>query len=74
MRPYELNGGRPRKLTDKNIDYIKANIGTPIRKLARQLGVNHGTIYRTLKHDKATKTNRRPHTGSKEVKEPEAGG
>lgn len=62
MKPYNLNGGRPRKLTDTQVDYIKNNIGQSFRKLANELGVSHTTIYKTLKDDKTTKTTRRPHS------------
>lgn len=65
MRPDNLNGGRPPKLTDNQIEYIKSNLGQPIRKLALELSVHYVTIYRTLKNDKARQTkrclnNRRP--------------
>lgn len=68
MKPYNLNGGRPRKLTDNQVDYIKSNLGRSFRKLAKELGVNYTTIYKTLKDDKATKTHRRPHqTGCRQT-------
>ena len=54
MRPDNLNGGRPPKLTDNQIEYIKSNLGQPIRKLALELSVHYVTIYRTLKYDKTS--------------------
>lgn len=62
MKPYNINGGRPRKLTDTQVDYIKSNLGKSFRKLAKELGVNYTTIYKTLKDDKARQTNSRPHS------------
>lgn len=61
IKPYNLNGGRPRKLTDTQVDYIKSNLGQSFRKLATELGVNYTTIYKTLKDDKTRQTNSRPH-------------
>lgn len=61
MRPYNLNGGRPRKLTDNEVAYIKCNLGKPIRKLAVELSVHYVTIYRTLANEQNRKTYRRPH-------------
>ena len=48
MRPYNLNGGRPSKLTDEQRRYIRANLKKPLRLLAAELGVTHVTVYRSL--------------------------
>lgn len=61
MRPDNLNGGRPHKLTDNQVEYIKLNLGQPIRKLASELSVHYVTIYRTLANDQNRQTYRRPH-------------
>lgn len=61
MRPDNLNGGRPRKLTDSEVEYIKCNLDQPIRKLAVELSVHYVTIYRTLANDRSNQTYRRPH-------------
>ena len=49
MRPYNLNGGRPSKLTDEQRQYIRSNLKKPLRTLASELGVSHSTIYNNLK-------------------------
>lgn len=49
MRPYNLNGGRPSKLTDEQRQYIRSNLKKPLRTLAKELGVNHVTVYNNIK-------------------------
>lgn len=49
MRPYNLNGGRPSKLTDEQKLYIKQNMKKPLRLLADELGVSHVTVYYSFK-------------------------
>jgi hypothetical protein len=66
MRPYNLNGGRPRKLTDDQVKYIKANLYIPLRQLAAQFGVNHVTIYNSLKYDPTNQTHHSPDNSGKE--------
>ena len=73
MRPDNLNGGRPPKLTDNQIEYIKSNLGQPIRKLALELSVHYVTIYRTLKNDKTRQTTLSPHPCRPQPKVPAKG-
>ena len=48
MRPYDCNGGRPPKLTDEDMAYVRANIKKSLRTLAKELGVHHTSIYYKL--------------------------
>ena len=65
-RPFELNGGRPPKLNNEQVVYVRKHIRVKsLRQLAIELNVNHVTIYNSLKRNYAqTIPHRPPDTGT----------
>lgn len=50
-RAYNLNGGRPQKLTTEQRKYVRDNLfKKSLRVLGKELGVNHVTVYNSLKY------------------------